>query len=57
MVEGTGMAEPAGRVLLVDDTPQILGLLADNLGVEGFEVRTAANGTRPWPCWSAGAPT
>jgi class 3 adenylate cyclase len=35
---------PAGRILVVDDTPQNVKLLADLLGVKGYDVVTAASG-------------
>jgi len=39
------MSEPApSKVLVVDDTPQNVKLLADLLGVKGFAVATAVNG-------------
>lgn len=33
-----------GRVLIVDDEPEMLSLLAEELEDEGFEIRTAKNG-------------
>jgi CheY-like chemotaxis protein len=39
-----GMPEGACRVLVVEDPPAVREMLADYLGLEGFEVRTAANG-------------
>jgi len=36
--------EPAATVLVVDDDPEIVGLLRDFLEAEGFGVRTAADG-------------
>ena len=42
------MSEPA-KILVVDDTPQNLKLLADLLAVSGFEVVTDASGRTPRP--------
>ena len=38
------MTEPAGRVLVADDDPAVLGLVAELLEDEGFAVNRAADG-------------
>ena len=38
------MASPPAKILVVDDTPQNVKLLADLLTVKGYEVVTAASG-------------
>jgi DNA-binding response OmpR family regulator len=55
----TGKRSP-GRILVADDDPIILRLLEVNLGLEGFDVSTAATGdealAKPLPtpprCWT-----
>lgn len=54
LAEGAAPAPPGpaaapaggGRVLVVDDEPEIAGLLAERLRAEGIEVATAASGRR-----------
>ncbi len=41
-----GTRRPEARLLVVDDEPNILELLATSLRFAGFEVRTATNGTQ-----------
>jgi CheY-like chemotaxis protein len=38
--------EPAPRILIADDDPSIVRLLADRCNLMGFEVETASNGTQ-----------
>src|SRR6202163_4342828 len=38
--------ETAPRILIADDDPAIVGLLADRCSLMGFEVETASNGTQ-----------
>ena len=38
------MGTPAPRILVVDDTPEILALIESRLKRRGFEVQTAADG-------------
>src|SRR4030095_8016874 len=42
--DGDPMMAETGRILVVDDTPQNVKLLADLLGVKGYAVSTASNG-------------
>jgi adenylate cyclase len=44
------------RILVVDDTPQNVKLLADLLGAKGYEVSTAASGEQALEAIGAGAP-
>jgi two-component system KDP operon response regulator KdpE len=39
-----GHSLPPGRVLIVDDVPQIVELLRDSLTEQGYEVHTAVTG-------------
>jgi two-component system OmpR family response regulator len=41
----TSPAQPEARILVVDDEPNILELLAASLRFAGFEVQTATDGT------------
>ena len=51
-------ATPEARLLVVDDEPNILELLAASLRFAGFEVATATNGREALPgASSATAPT
>ena len=36
-------------VLLVDDDPEVVRTFADWLGLQGYDVRTAADGEAAWP--------
>ena len=37
------------RILVIEDEPQMLLGLRDNLELEGYEVQTAADGEKGWP--------
>ena len=44
------------QVLVVDDEPEIRNILASYLGVEGYEVATAANGAEAIACIERNSP-
>ena len=48
---------PEARLLVVDDEPNIRELLSASLRYAGFEVATAADGSRPSPWPTRSAPT
>ncbi|WP_182902250.1 response regulator transcription factor [Microbispora sp. H10830] len=47
---------PGEKILVVDDEPNILDVLATVLGFHGFEVTTAATGAQAMACAEAAAP-
>jgi DNA-binding response OmpR family regulator len=44
----------ADKILVVDDDPDILRIVTDNLAIDGYRVQTAATGRQALSCFEAG---